>query len=247
MLERDEINDALASSCSGRGDAPEGNASDRRGPRSTEGDADSARHRERPSRSPVRRRRRRRQRAPGRRERHDDGVVPRWQSLPLRRTRWFASSRSSSTPTTRNWGSVVNKARVGDPDRPRRGWWHRRHREPSGLQGGAGPRRPQGVKGSALYSDLGKPPFGWPKDAVTAALYAAAECWLHHRTSQDGNDVNGVQQLPQTQVGKTTFYKDDDARRRRSSAWRSSSCSRWPRSSTTPAKRASRSRRCCIA
>jgi hypothetical protein len=109
-----------------------------------------------------------------------------------------------------NWGGVVNKARVGDPTAL----------DAVGGTGDIASHRvckevlarivSQGVKGSALYSDLGKPPFGWPKDAVTAALYVLLNAGFITARSQEGYDVNGVQQLPQTQVGKTTFYKDDD-------------------------------------
>ena len=67
---------------------------------------------------------------------------------------------------------------------------------------------PGGTKGADLQKRFAGPPFGWPKDAVSGAvlvLLAAGNI----RAAQDGKDLGGPKELPQTQIGKVTLYKED--------------------------------------
>jgi len=66
-----------------------------------------------------------------------------------------------------------------------------------------------GTKGSDLRADLGGGEFGWPDDAVDGALYVLLGNG-HIRAQQDGTTLAGPKQLLATQIGKTTFYKEDD-------------------------------------
>jgi hypothetical protein len=108
-----------------------------------------------------------------------------------------------------NWGKVVTKARDGAPDAL----------EAIGYQGepttngvckevlsatSAG-----GVRGADLHKRFGGPPYGWPKDAINGAilvLFAAGNIGA----KQDGKELNGPKELPQTQIGKVTLYKEDE-------------------------------------
>jgi hypothetical protein len=108
-----------------------------------------------------------------------------------------------------NWGKVVTKARDGAPD-ALDAVGH--HGEPTtnpvckevlaAITGG-------GTKGAELQKRFAAPPFGWPKDAVSGAtltLLAAGNI----RAAQDGKDIAGPKELPQTQIGKVTLYKEDE-------------------------------------
>lgn len=67
---------------------------------------------------------------------------------------------------------------------------------------------PAGIKGAELQKRFAAPPFGWPKDAVSGAvltLLAAGNI----RAAQDGRDLTGPKELPQTQIGKVTLYRDE--------------------------------------
>lgn len=108
-----------------------------------------------------------------------------------------------------NWGKVVTKAREGAPDAL----------DAVGHQGEPTTNAvckevlaaisPGGTKGTELQKRFSAPPFGWPKDAVSGAvltLLAAGNI----RASQDGKDLAGPKELPQTQIGKVTLYKEDE-------------------------------------
>jgi hypothetical protein len=108
-----------------------------------------------------------------------------------------------------SWGKVVTRARDGAPDAL----------AAVGHQGepttnpvckevlaatGAG-----GTKGAELQRDLGAPPFGWPKDAINGAILTLLGSG-NIRAAQDGQPVTGPKELPPTQIGKATFYKEDE-------------------------------------
>jgi hypothetical protein len=107
-----------------------------------------------------------------------------------------------------NWGKVVAKAREGAPDalvavgHPGEPTTNPVCREVLTVIS------PGGTKGAELQKRFAAPPFGWPKDAVSGAvltLFAAGNI----RASQDGKDLTGPKELPQTQIGKITLYKED--------------------------------------
>ena len=107
-----------------------------------------------------------------------------------------------------NWSKVIDKARDGAPDALGLvGWTDEVPANPVckevlGRTSGAG------TKGSELQSQLIAAPFGWPKDAVDAALLTL----LSHgnvRADREGVAVASAKELPPTQIGKSTFYKED--------------------------------------
>ena len=68
---------------------------------------------------------------------------------------------------------------------------------------------PGGTKGVDLHKRFAAPPYGWPRDAANGAvltLLAAGNI----RATQDGEDLAGPKELPPTQVGKVTLYKEDE-------------------------------------
>ncbi|CDO89414.1 hypothetical protein AWC29_12840 [Mycobacterium triplex] len=107
------------------------------------------------------------------------------------------------------WSKVIAKARDGAPDALAVVGWQ-----------GEVPANPvckevlartsgSGTKGSDLQRDLGDAPFGWPKDAVDGALLALLASG-NIRAERDGHPVDGPKELPATQVGKATFFKEDE-------------------------------------
>ena len=107
------------------------------------------------------------------------------------------------------WAKVMQKARDGAPDALASVGW-----------AGEAPANPvckevlartsaAGTKGSELQQDLGGSPYGWPKDAVDGALLALLASG-HLRAERDGRAVEGPKELPATQIGKATFFKEDD-------------------------------------
>ncbi len=107
-----------------------------------------------------------------------------------------------------NWGKVITRARDGAPD-ALTAVGH--HGEPTTLavcKEVLAAISPGGSKGSDIQKRFAGPPFGWPKDAVSGAvlvLLAAGNI----RAAQDGKDLSGPKELPQTQIGKVTLFKED--------------------------------------
>ena len=108
-----------------------------------------------------------------------------------------------------NWGKVVGKARDGAPDALGSVGWAGEVpanpvcKEVLGRTSGAG------TKGSELQRQLGDPPYGWPKDAIDGALLALLAS-RNIRAEREGQPVAGPKELPATQIGKATFYKEDE-------------------------------------
>jgi hypothetical protein len=107
------------------------------------------------------------------------------------------------------WSKVITKARDGAPDALAAVGWQ-----------GEVPANPVckevlartsgfGTKGSDLQRDLGDSPYGWPKDAVDGALLALLASG-NIRAERDGHPVDGPKELPATQIGKATFFKEDE-------------------------------------
>jgi hypothetical protein len=107
------------------------------------------------------------------------------------------------------WSKVITKARDGAPDALTVVGWQ-----------GEVPANPvckevlsrtsgSGTKGSDLQRDLGDSPFGWPKDAIDGAILALLASG-NTRAERDNHPVEGPKELPATQIGKSTFFKEDE-------------------------------------
>ncbi len=121
-------------------------------------------------------------------------------------TRRFLKFTVADNP---NWGKVITKARDGAPDALTVVGWTSEVpanpvcKEVLARTSGAG------TKGSDLQRDLGDAPHGWPKDAIDGALLALLANG-NIRATRDGQPVMGAKELPPTQIGKTTFFKEDE-------------------------------------
>jgi hypothetical protein len=108
-----------------------------------------------------------------------------------------------------NWGKVVTKARDGAPDALDAIGHHGEPTTNAVCKEILAAVSAGGTKGADLQKRFAAPPFGWPKDAVSGAvltLLAAGNI----RAAQDGKDLAGPKELPQTQIGKVTLYKEDE-------------------------------------
>ncbi|KKL60335.1 hypothetical protein LCGC14_2206340, partial [marine sediment metagenome] len=56
---------------------------------------------------------------------------------------------------------------------------------------------------------LGAPPYGWPRDAINGALLVLLGA-RQIRAERDGVGITTPKELPQTQIGKSTFHKEDE-------------------------------------
>lgn len=123
-------------------------------------------------------------------------------------TRRFPKFTVADNP---NWGKVITKAREGAPDALTAVGWTSEVpanpvcKEVLARTSGAS----SGTKGSDLQRDLGDAPYGWPKDAVDGALLALLANG-NIQAKRDGQLVGGAKELPPTQIGKTTFVKEDE-------------------------------------
>jgi hypothetical protein len=107
-----------------------------------------------------------------------------------------------------NWGKVITKARAGAPDALTAVGHHGEPTTHQVCKEVLAAISPGGTRGADLQKRFAGPPFGWPKDAVSGAvlvLLAAGNI----RAAQDGKDLGGPKELPQTQIGKVTLYKED--------------------------------------
>jgi len=107
-----------------------------------------------------------------------------------------------------NWGKVVIKAREGSPDALEAVGHHGEPATNAVCKEVLAAISPAGIKGAELQKRFAAPPFGWPKDALSGAvltLLAAGNI----RAAQDGRELTGPKELPQTQIGKVTLYRDE--------------------------------------
>ena len=209
--EGDQIQETLASSRRRRGDPAPADPADRRGPGRAAGDGDRARDRadeaarracsatsspalassrEAAPSSPPRRR----------------CATP---SRPPPTDRSSACSRSSRRATTPTGARSSRRPARAPPTRsPRSATTESQPRTRSARK--CWPRSARGApRAPTSRSASPAPPFGWPKDAVSGAvltLLAAGNI----RAAQDGKDLGGPKELPQTQIGKVTLYKEDE-------------------------------------
>lgn len=108
-----------------------------------------------------------------------------------------------------SWGKVVAQARDGAPDALEAIGHHGEPTTNAVCKEILAAITAGGSKGADLHKRFSAPPFGWPKDAVNGAvltLLAAGNI----RAALDGKDLLGPKELPQTQIGKATFYKEDE-------------------------------------
>lgn len=107
------------------------------------------------------------------------------------------------------WGKVVTKARDGAPDaleaigHSGEPTTHPVCKEVLAAVSAAG------TKGAELYQKFAGSPYGWPKDAVNGAVLTLLAVG-NIRAAQDGKDITSPKELPPTQIGKATFYKEDE-------------------------------------
>ncbi|WP_217922216.1 BREX system P-loop protein BrxC [Miltoncostaea oceani] len=108
-----------------------------------------------------------------------------------------------------NWGKVVVKAREGAPDPLSAIGYHGEPTAHPVCKEVLGSISAGGTKGSDLQREFSGAPFGWPKDAVVGALLTLVAAG-NVRAAQDGTDLAGPKELLPTQIGKTTFYREDE-------------------------------------
>jgi len=68
---------------------------------------------------------------------------------------------------------------------------------------------PAGTMGAELQKRFAAPPFGWPKEAVSGAILVLLQ-GRHVRAARDGKELGGPKEMLPAQIGKSTFYKEDD-------------------------------------
>ena len=108
-----------------------------------------------------------------------------------------------------DWGKVVTKAREGAPDALDAVGHHGEPTTHPVCKEVLAAISPGGTKGAELQKRFTAPPFGWPKDAVSGAIFTLLAAG-NIRAAQDGKDLAGPKELPPTQIGKATLYKEDD-------------------------------------
>lgn len=120
--------------------------------------------------------------------------------------RQFPKFAAADNPS---WGKVIARARDGAADGLAAvGWTGEVPANPvckEALARVSG----AGTKGSDVQRQLGDPPYGWPKDAIDGALLALL-AGGNVRAEREGQKIAGPKELPATQIGKATFYKEDE-------------------------------------
>ncbi len=154
--------------------------------------------------------------------------------------RQFPKFAAADNPS---WGKVIARARDGAADGLAAvGWTGEVPANPvckEALARVSG----AGTKGSDVQRQLGDPPYGWPKDAIDGALLALLASG-NVRAEREGQKIAGPKELPATQIGKATFYKEDEppALKERIAV---KGFSPRHRSRSRPTRRARRSAACC--
>ncbi|MDF1595131.1 MAG: BREX system P-loop protein BrxC [Acidimicrobiia bacterium] len=108
-----------------------------------------------------------------------------------------------------NWGKVVSKARDGAPDALAAIGHHGEPTTHPVCKEVLASVSPGGTKGADLHKRFAGSPYGWPRDAVNGAILTLLAAG-HIRAGQDGKDLAGPKELPPTQIGKVTLYKEDE-------------------------------------
>ena len=107
------------------------------------------------------------------------------------------------------WGKVVTKARDGAPDALDAVGHDGEPTTNPVCKEVLSAISPGGTKGAELQKRFGAPPFGWPKDAVSGAIFTLLAAG-NIRAAQDGKDLAGPKELLPTQIGKAALYKEDE-------------------------------------
>jgi hypothetical protein len=108
-----------------------------------------------------------------------------------------------------NWGKVVTKARDGAPDALEAVGHHGEPTTNAVCKEVLAAVSAGGTKGVELHKRFAGPPYGWPRDAVNGAILTLLAAG-NVRATQDGKELTGPKQLPPTQIGKVTLYKEDE-------------------------------------
>lgn len=120
--------------------------------------------------------------------------------------RLFPKFEVSDNP---NWGKVVTKARDGAPDALKEVDHDGESQSHAVCKEVLASISASGTKGADLQRRFSEPPFGWPKDAINGAILVLFAS--HHiRAAQDGVNLSSPKELEPRQIGKTSFYKEDD-------------------------------------
>lgn len=108
-----------------------------------------------------------------------------------------------------NWGTVVKKARDGAPDALDAVGHNTDVSAHPVCKDVLATITAGGTKGAMLDKRFSDPPYGWSQDATRGAVMALLAAG-HIRAAQDGTPLSSPKELEPRQVGKTTFYKEDE-------------------------------------
>lgn len=108
-----------------------------------------------------------------------------------------------------NWNRVKEKARDGALDALVQVGWEGEVSANPVCKEVLSRTSASGTAGSEIQRRLGSPPYGWPRDAIDGALLSLLTNG-NIRAQRDGQDIQSAKELPATQIGKATFYKEDE-------------------------------------
>ncbi|GFM17528.1 MULTISPECIES: BREX system P-loop protein BrxC [Mycobacteriaceae] len=108
-----------------------------------------------------------------------------------------------------NWDKVVTKAREGAPDALEAVGYHGEPAVNAVCKEILAAVNPSGSKGADLHRQFTGPRYGWPRDAVNGALLTLLSAG-NIRAVQDGKDLAGPREVQPTQIGKVSFYREDE-------------------------------------
>jgi hypothetical protein len=114
-----------------------------------------------------------------------------------------------ATADNANWGKVVSKARDGAPDALTAIGHDGEPTTHPVCKEVLAAVSPGGSKGSELHKRFAGSPYGWPRDAVNGAILTLLSAG-HIRAALEGKELAGPKELPPTQIGKVTLYKEDE-------------------------------------
>ena len=151
-----------------------------------------------------------RARLPGRRQRADHLLAARRRGDRRPTMRSSACSRSSAAATTPTGARSSTRPATAPPTRSTRSADHGDVRRPTRSARRCSPRVAAPAR-RARPPAAASPsrPYGWPKDAINGALLTLLAAG-NIRAEQDGKDRTAPKELPPTQIGKATFYKEDE-------------------------------------
>src|ERR1017187_6166625 len=108
-----------------------------------------------------------------------------------------------------DWAKVVAKARDGAPDALAAVDYHGDAIDNSVCKEVLAAISPSGTRGTELHKRFGAPRFGWPRDEVNGAILVLL-AGGHIRAAEDHKSISGPKELPQNQIARATFYKEDE-------------------------------------